>query len=148
MIDVNRRQRLIVVEKLQSSLKVLKGKTIGLLGLTFKPNTDDMRDAPAIDLIAQLNRLGAKVKGYDPIILEKSHAFETLTGIFIAKDPLALAQGCDALVLVTEWPQFQELDYRALRAVVTQNILIDSRNCLDPNHLKSLGFDYQGVGRR
>lgn len=99
-IAVNQRQRLIVIDKLQQVLKILKGKTIGLLGLTFKPNTDDMRDAPALDLIRELDRLGAKVKAYDPLISKQVGM--RIEGVSIEPDIDSLATGCDALVLVTE----------------------------------------------
>ncbi len=106
-ISVNERQRLIAMEKLQQALKILKGKTVGLLGLTFKPDTDDMRDAPALNLIEQLNRLGAKVKAYDPII-SQSGMRHGLSGVQVETDAERLADGCDALVVVTEWEQFQQ----------------------------------------
>ncbi|MGL6282625.1 MAG: UDP-glucose dehydrogenase family protein, partial [Microcoleaceae cyanobacterium] len=107
-IEVNTHQRLIAVEKLQQVLKILKGKTIGLLGLTFKPDTDDLRDAPALNIIDNLNRLGAKVKAYDPII-SQSGMRHGLSGVLVETDPERLADGCDALVLITEWEQFQKL---------------------------------------
>ena len=109
-INVNKRQRTIAIEKLQQELKILKGKTVGLLGLTFKPDTDDMRDAPALTMIEQLNRLGAKVKAYDPIV-SQSGLSHGLSGVIIESDPERLADGCDALVVVTEWQEFLRLDY-------------------------------------
>ncbi|MDJ0528722.1 MAG: UDP-glucose/GDP-mannose dehydrogenase family protein, partial [Microcystis sp. M53600_WE12] len=107
-INVNKRQRTIAIEKLQQELKILKGKTVGLLGLTFKPDTDDMRDAPALTMIEQLNRLGAKVKAYDPIV-SQSGLSHGLSGVIIESDPERLADGCDALVVVTEWQEFLRL---------------------------------------
>ncbi len=146
-VEVNRKQRLIVLEKLQTSLKVLKGKTIGLLGLTFKPDTDDMRDAPSLDLITQLNRLGAKVKAYDPIISKQSTHTELLAGVTVTETPETLAQNCDALVLVTEWEQFKTLNFSELKEKMSQHVLIDSRNFLDPKALTEMGYLYYGVGR-
>ncbi len=108
-VSANQHQRLVVVEKLQQILKILKGKTIGLLGLTFKPDTDDLRDAPALDLIEELIRLGAKVKAYDPII-PSDYAHPALASVTLSINPESLAEGCDALVLVTDWKLFRTLD--------------------------------------
>ncbi|MEO1372839.1 MAG: UDP-glucose/GDP-mannose dehydrogenase family protein [Cyanobacteria bacterium J06635_10] len=145
-ISVNERQRLIAMEKLQQALKILKGKTVGLLGLTFKPDTDDMRDAPALNLIEQLNRLGAKVKAYDPII-SQSGMRHGLSGVQVETDALRLADGCDALVLVTEWEQFNSLDYANMAQLMNNPVLIDGRNFLDPEATIRAGFQYIGVGR-
>ncbi|MBF2006249.1 UDP-glucose dehydrogenase family protein [Chlorogloeopsis fritschii PCC 9212] len=145
-VCVNQRQRLIAVEKLQQALKILKGKTVGLLGLTFKPDTDDMRDAPALNLIEQLNRLGAKVKAYDPIV-SQSGLRDGLTGVLVETDPERLADGCDALVLVTEWQQFNNLDYAQMAKLMNHPVIIDGRNFLDPEKMVRAGFQYIGVGR-
>ena len=145
-VSVNNRQRLIVVEKLQQVLKILKGKTVGLLGLTFKPDTDDMRDAPALNLIDSLNRLGTKVKAYDPIV-SQSGLRDGLSGVLVETDPERLADGCDALVLVTDWHQFQNLDYCKLATLMNHPIIIDGRNFLDPKDLQQAGFHYVGIGR-
>jgi UDPglucose 6-dehydrogenase len=134
------------VEKLQHALKILKGKTIGLLGLTFKPDTDDMRDAPALTLIEHLNRLGAKVKAYDPIV-SQSGLRDGLTGVLVETDPERLADGCDALVLVTEWQQFQNLDYPQMAKLMNHAVIVDGRNFLDPEKMVRAGFQYIGVGR-
>ncbi|MEO1179299.1 MAG: UDP-glucose/GDP-mannose dehydrogenase family protein, partial [Cyanobacteria bacterium J06636_28] len=122
-IDVNTRQRLLSLEKLQQMLKILKGKTVGLLGLTFKPDTDDMRDAPSLILIEHLNRLGAKVKAYDPIV-SQSGMRNGMTGVIVETDVERLADGCDALVLVTDWKQFQDLDYTKMAGLMNTPNLI------------------------
>ncbi|MEA5596551.1 UDP-glucose/GDP-mannose dehydrogenase family protein [Rivularia sp. UHCC 0363] len=145
-VSVNERQRLIAMEKLQQALKILKGKTVGLLGLTFKPDTDDMRDAPALNLIEQLNRLGAKVKAYDPII-SQSGMRHGLSGVQVETDSERLADGCDALVLVTEWKQFNNLDYAKMAQLMNHPVIIDGRNFLDPEAIIRAGFQYIGVGR-
>ncbi|MGJ3245767.1 MAG: UDP-glucose dehydrogenase family protein [Elainellaceae cyanobacterium] len=145
-VDVNQRQRLITVEKLQQVLKILKGKTVGLLGLTFKPDTDDMRDAPALDLIEQLNRLGAKVKAYDPIVSQTGMR-HGLSNVQVETDPERLADGCDALVLVTDWKQFNDLDYRKMGQLMNNMVMIDGRNFLDRDALQEAGFLYVGIGR-
>ncbi|MGP1386207.1 MAG: UDP-glucose dehydrogenase family protein [Thainema sp.] len=145
-IDVNSRQRVLTVEKLQQVLKILKGKTIGLLGLTFKPDTDDMRDAPALILIEQLNRLGARVKAYDPIV-SQSGMRHGLSGVVVETDPERLADSCDALVLVTDWKKFESLDYTKMAKLMHTPIMIDGRNFLNPQLLIEAGFQYQGIGR-
>ncbi|UAJ73807.1 UDP-glucose/GDP-mannose dehydrogenase family protein [Synechocystis sp. PCC 7339] len=146
VVEVNQVQRLIVVEKLQQELKILKGKVIGLLGLTFKPDTDDMRDAPALNIIQQLNRLGAKVKAYDPIV-SQSGVSHGLSGVQIESTPAMLADQCDALILVTEWQEFLKLDFPALASRMHQAVIIDGRNFLDKAKLQQSGFRYLGVGR-
>jgi UDPglucose 6-dehydrogenase len=145
-VSVNERQRLIALEKLQQALKILKGKTVGLLGLTFKPDTDDLRDAPALNLIEQLNRLGAKVKAYDPIISQTGMR-HGLSGVLVETDAERLADGCDALVLVTEWEQFSNLDYAKMAKLMSHAVMIDGRNFLDPETMVRAGFQYIGVGR-
>lgn len=145
-VSVNERQRLIALEKLQQALKILKGKTVGLLGLTFKPDTDDMRDAPALNLIEHLNRLGAKVKAYDPIV-SQTGIRDGLTGVLVETDAERLADGCDALVLVTEWQQFSSLDYAKMAQLMNHAVIIDGRNFLDPDTMVRAGFQYIGVGR-
>jgi UDPglucose 6-dehydrogenase len=145
-VNVNERQRVLAIEKLQQTLKILKGKTVGLLGLTFKPDTDDMRDAPALNIIEQLNRLGAKVKAYDPIVSQTGMR-HGLTGVLVETDAERLADGCDALVLVTEWQQFKNLDYSKMATLMTHPVMIDGRNFLNPETLVRAGFQYVGIGR-
>jgi UDPglucose 6-dehydrogenase len=145
-VSVNDRQRLIALEKLQQELKILKGKTVGLLGLTFKPDTDDLRDAPALNLIEQLNRLGAKVKAYDPIISQTGMR-HGLSGVIVETDPERLADGCDALVLVTDWDQFRKLDYAKMAKLMNNPVMIDGRNYLDRETLLDAGFRFLGIGR-
>jgi UDPglucose 6-dehydrogenase len=145
-VSVNERQRMIALEKLQQALKILKGKTVGLLGLTFKPDTDDLRDAPALNLIEQLNRLGAKVKAYDPIISQTGMR-HGLSGVLVETDAERLADGCDALVLVTEWQQFVNLDYAKMAKLMSHPVIIDGRNFLNREEMVKAGFQYVGVGR-
>lgn len=145
-VSVNQRQRLIVVEKLQQALKILKGKTIGLLGLTFKPDTDDLRDAPALNVIENLARLGAKVKAYDPII-SQSGMRHGLSDVIVETDAERLADGCDALALITEWEQFLSLDYIKMAKLMNTPILIDGRNFLNQPVMEEAGFRYIGIGR-
>ncbi len=145
-VRVNLDQRYRIVEKLQQELKVLKGKIIGLLGLTFKPETDDLRDAPALTLIEQLTKLGAKVKAYDPII--SSTGFKQATPIVsLVLNTFHLAQDCDALVLVTEWSEFQSLNFTELASLMRRPLLIDGRNALNHEQLAVDGWTVIGVGR-
>jgi UDPglucose 6-dehydrogenase len=145
-VSVNQRQRLVVLEKLQQVLKILKGKTVGLLGLTFKPDTDDLRDAPALVLIEHLSRLGARVKAYDPIIAQTGMR-HGLSDVIVETDPERLADGCDALVLVTEWTEFQTYNYSKMAKLMNMPILIDGRNFLNQGTLEESGFRYLGIGR-
>lgn len=145
-VSVNDRQRLIAVEKLQQVLKILKGKTVGLLGLTFKPDTDDMRDAPALTIIEHLTRLGTKVKAYDPLVSQTGMR-HGLSNVIVETDPERLADGCDALVLVTDWSQFKTLDYAKMATLMNSPILIDGRNYLDQEAIERAGFRYVGIGR-
>ncbi|MGC8713626.1 MAG: UDP-glucose dehydrogenase family protein [Leptodesmis sp.] len=145
-VSVNQRQRLIVVEKLQQVLKILKGKTVGLLGLTFKPDTDDLRDAPALNIIEQLTRLGTKVKAYDPII-SQSGMRHGISDVFVETDPERLADGCDALILVTDWQEFRTLDFARLAKLMHSPVIIDGRNFLDQEVVEQAGFRYVGIGR-
>ncbi len=145
-INVNQRQRLLVLEKLQNELKILKGKTIGLLGLTFKPDTDDMRDAPSLDLIEQLNRLGARVKAYDPIV-STSGLSHGLSNVIIETNAEMLADSCDALVLVTNWKEFLKLDLPKMAKLMSNPLIIDGRNFLDREAVQAAGIRYIGMGR-
>jgi UDPglucose 6-dehydrogenase len=145
-VAVNQRQRTITLEKLQQVLKILKGKTVGLLGLTFKPDTDDLRDAPALVLIESLARLGAKVKAYDPIISQTGMR-HGISDVLVETDPERLADGCDALVLVTEWQEFLNLDYAKMAKLMAAPVMIDGRNFLDQSALEAIGYRYVGIGR-
>lgn len=145
-INVNQRQRLLALEKLQNELKILKGKTVGLLGLTFKPNTDDMRDAPSLDLIEQLNRLGARVKAYDPIV-SQSGLSHGLSNVIIETSAEMLADSCDALVLVTDWQEFLKLDLAKMAKLMHNPLIIDGRNFLDRQAVEAAGIRYLGMGR-
>jgi UDPglucose 6-dehydrogenase len=150
-VHVNQYQRSLIVEKLQRTLKILKGKTIGLLGITFKPNTDDMRDAPSLTIIEHLSHLGAKVKAYDPIISTRFAETGNRHGIpetvMIVTNAEHLAKACDALVLVTDWPEFQALDFDHLATLMPSPVLIDGRNFLKQRAIEQAGFRYVGMGR-
>jgi UDPglucose 6-dehydrogenase len=146
-VEVNKRQRHVAVHKLQEVLKIIKGKTIGLLGLAFKPETDDLRDAPALDIAQQLLDMGARVKAYDPIANEVCRRQHPNLKIEYADDVVSLAEDCDAIVIVTEWEQFQYLDLDQIGEVMHQKVLVDGRNVLDPAAVAAAGFKYRGIGR-
>ncbi|MGH9938738.1 MAG: UDP-glucose dehydrogenase family protein [Blastocatellia bacterium] len=146
-VDVNKRQRHVPVQKLQETLKIIKGKTIGLLGLAFKPNTDDLRDAPALEIAAQLIEMGARVKAYDPIANEVCRRQYPELKIEYSVGAMALAEDCDAVVIVTEWEEFRYLDLNQIGEVMNARVLIDGRNLLDPQAVEDAGFKYRGIGR-
>jgi UDPglucose 6-dehydrogenase len=138
-------RRALVVAKLQQALWILQGKRIGLLGLAFKPHTDDLREAPALDIARRLLAEGALVQGYDPQAGAKANA--AVPGLRLCPDPYAVAAGADALVLCTEWPEFAALDFARLKAAMARPLLLDGRNALDREALTALGFEYLGIGR-
>ena len=134
-----------VVEKLRRALWILEGKRIGLLGLAFKPHTDDIREAPALALAQRLLAEGAQVQGYDPQAGAKAH--EAVPALTVCPDPYAAAEGAEALVLCTEWPEFAALDFARLKAAMVRPLLLDGRNALDRDTLTALGFEVLGIGR-
>jgi len=146
-VEVNRRQRQVAVQKLQETLKIIKGKTIGLLGLAFKPETDDLRDAPALEIARQLSDMGARVKAYDPIAVEACRANYPELKLEYAASAAALAEDCDAVVVVTEWDEFRHLDLCQLAEVMRAKVIIDGRNVLDREAVEQAGFVYRGIGR-
>jgi UDPglucose 6-dehydrogenase len=145
VMEVNYERRRNAVNELSRMAGGLKGKTIGLLGLAFKPNTDDMRDAPSIDIAAELIAQGAKVRGFDPVAMEVARPL--LPGIEYCSDPYELARGCDGLMVVTEWNEFKQLDLEKLKSLLKQPIIYDGRNIYDPGVMRSMGYVYRGVGR-
>lgn len=146
VMDINADQRQAPVRKLREIFpEDLKGKVVGLLGLAFKPNTDDMRDAPSIDIVHSLLRAGAKVRAYDPVAMPGASAL--LPDVEMMPDPYTLAEGADALILVTEWNEFKHLDLARIKTVLRAPVFIDGRNIYDPQTMAALGFIYRGIGR-
>ena len=145
VIEVNRRQREAMVPKIEELVKDISGKTIAILGLAFKPETDDMREAPAIDIINALVERGAKVRAYDPVAMEE--AGKVLSQIEYAADEYEAVAGADALVFITEWNQFRALDMARIRDLMRSPRIADLRNIYDPSDMRELGFEYVGVGR-
>jgi UDPglucose 6-dehydrogenase len=146
-LEVNAAQRQMVVQKLQEKLFILKGRTIGLLGLAFKPDTDDLRDAPSLYLAERLQQMDARVRAYDPVAMPMCREQRPDLKIRYAESALELAQDADALVVVTEWRQFLDLDLRQLAQAMATPILIDGRNLFSPEEAVAAGFDYAGMGR-
>ncbi len=143
--EVNKRQRERVVEKLLGELKILKGRTIGLLGLAFKPNTDDLRDAPAIDIAHRLIERGARVKAHDPVAMERFKEQYPSSEVVCCASPEEAAEGADALVLVTEWPEYRELDWDKLAKSMRTAFVLDGRLALDRARLARAGFRTAGL---
>ena len=146
VIEVNELQKRRVVQKLLGRLGSLVGKRVALLGLAFKPDTDDMREASSLVLAARLQGEGAEVVAYDPVAAEAARGM--LEGVELRDSAQAALEGADAAVLVTEWPEFAELDWEAVASSMAQPLLIDGRNFLDPAVLISAGFEYEGIGRQ
>jgi UDPglucose 6-dehydrogenase len=146
VMDINRDQRFAPLRKVSEMLGGdLRDRVVGVLGLAFKPNTDDMRDAPSIDVIRNLQRKGATIRAYDPVAMENAQG--ALHNVEMMKSAYAVADGADALILVTEWNEFKNLDLERIKALMRQPILVDGRNIYDPIQVRNLGFQYMGIGR-
>jgi UDPglucose 6-dehydrogenase len=143
--EINYDQRKHVVVKLRDILGTFRGKTVGLLGLSFKPDTDDMRDAPSVDIAHFLRNEGAEVRAYDPVAA--SNARNVLAHVTLCDTPYAVAAGADALILVTEWNEFKQLDMKRIASSMRRAVIVDARNIYDPGIMRSLGFLYCGIGR-
>ena len=145
VMEINNDRRRILVKKVEETLGDLKGKEIGLLGLTFKPNTDDLRDAPALDVALRLLEQGAVVRAFDPVGMPGAEKLNS--DLRMAEDPYKLAEGCDAIVVCTEWNEFKQLDMARIHDLMRQPVVIDGRNIYQPEEMDALGFTYRGVGR-
>ncbi len=145
VVEVNRRQRQAMVQKIEKLVGDLKGKTIAVLGLSFKPETDDMREAPALDIINSLIERGAKVRAYDPVAIPQAR--KVLPEIEYAEDEYTAVEGADALVFMTEWNQFRALNMKRVRELMRTPRIADLRNIYEPAAMRELGFNYVGVGR-
>jgi UDPglucose 6-dehydrogenase len=145
-LEVNAAQRQMVIQKLQEKLFILKGRTIGLLGLAFKPDTDDLRDAPSLHIAERLVHLGARVRAYDPVANTACARLHPELKVRYCESAEELAAEADALVLVTEWRQFHELNLPAMAAAMNSPVLVDGRNFFVPETARAAGFDYCGMG--
>ena len=145
VMDINQDQRMLVIDKLRECLEVLQDQVIGLFGLAFKPNTDDLREAPSIDIAKVLLAAGAVVRAYDPAAME--HARSILPDIEYMDGAYEVAAGADAVVVITEWNEFRVLDLGRVRKSMRKPVVIDGRNIYDPAAMRGLGFTYRGIGR-
>ena len=143
--EINKEQRDSFVRKIEDAMWVLNEKTIGVLGLSFKPDTDDMRSAPSIDIIKSLQRDGARIKAYDPKAMDNAKMY--LENVEYCKDPYEVADKADALILLTEWEEFINIDLEKIKKLLTQPVIIDGRNIFNPEEMESKGFIYKGIGR-
>ena len=144
--EINNSQRKHFTKKIEKSLWIVNGKTIGVLGLSFKPNTDDMRFAPSIDIIAELQREGARIKVYDPKAMEKAKSI--LKNVVYCSNPYDAAKDSDALVIITEWDEFKNLDFKRIKSLMKHPLIIDGRNIYKPEDVKKESFAYISIGRK
>lgn len=146
VMEVNKQQRKIMINKIKNIMGTLEGKKVGILGIAFKPNTDDIREAVAIDIILALLEKGCKVKAYDPVAMK--NAKKALEGVEFADSAYDAAEGCECLVVLTEWNEFKELDLKKIKGLMKKPRIVDGRNIYDPETVRKLGFQYTGVGRQ
>jgi UDPglucose 6-dehydrogenase len=144
-VRVNHEQRVRILNKIERLVGGVPGRTIGVLGLAFKPNTDDVREAPALELIEALLNAGAAVKAFDPAAMDQ--VAKLFPKVEMCKDAYAVAEGSDAVVLMTEWNQFRNLDLLRILHALRSPVLVDCRNVYDPARMAELGFLYEGIGR-
>jgi UDPglucose 6-dehydrogenase len=145
VMKVNEKQKERMVAKAKEALGNLKGKTITVLGLSFKPNTDDIREAPSIKIISSLQKEGARVKAYDPKAM--AEAQKIFKKIEYGRDAYEAAKGADALLIITEWNQFRNLDLKRLKKIMKNPVFLDFRNIYEPAKMREMGFKYFAVGR-
>lgn len=146
VFNINEEQKRVVVEKIRNCLWNLRDKTIAVLGLAFKPNTDDIRLAVSIDIIKMLLHEGARIRAYDPKAMDNTK--QVLKGVTFCKNAYDCAKGSDCLVILTEWPEFTEIDFNRLKKLLRLPIIVDARNIYEPDMVKKAGFKYIGIGRR
>jgi len=145
VLEVNAQQRVAFLQKTRKVMGPLKGKTLAVWGLSFKPDTDDLREAPSLTIVPALLSQGARVRAYDPVAMAKAR--EVFKGVRYCKNPYDAARGSDAVLVLTEWNEFKQVDFQKLRALVRQPIVMDGRNLYDPQEMSEKGFAYYGMGR-
>jgi UDPglucose 6-dehydrogenase len=145
---INEEQKEVFLAKIKSNLWILKDKTLGVLGLSFKPNTDDIRNAPAIDILRILEAEGARVRVYDPSAMNKTKDLLRLKKTTFCAQPYEVAKGSEALLILTEWDEFKALDFTKIKKLLKRPLIIDGRNMLEPAKMKKMGFTYICIGRR
>jgi UDPglucose 6-dehydrogenase len=146
VIEVNDRQPLLMAEKIEKPLNGLKGKKLAVLGLSFKPNTDDIRESPAIIIVKELQKKGAAVCAFDPVAMESAR--KELDGVAFGQNAYEVMEDADALVIITEWNEFRNLDWARVKELISTPVLFDLRNIYEPEKMEKLGFQYHCVGRR
>jgi len=142
---INEDQRKFIFQKIKRMISPLNGKSVAVWGLAFKPKTDDIREAPSIDIIRELQKSGAKIRAFDPVA--KINAKRVLKGVTFCSDPYSTVKGCDALLIATEWNEFRVLDFEHVKRLLKQPNIIDGRNIYEPDEMRKAGFNYMGVGR-
>jgi len=142
---INEQQRHWFVSLVEEKLWNIKDKTIGVWGVAFKPNTDDIRNAAALEIIQLLQAEGAKIRVYDPKAMD--NAKKALSKVTFCNNAYSAAEGCDCLLLLTEWPEFKDIDFIQIRDAMRQTVIFDGRNFLNAVHLRNIGFEYFGIGR-
>jgi len=145
VIEINKERAPYLLDMIRSVIKDIKGKTIGILGLAFKPDTDDMREAKSVEIIKSLQAEGAKIKAYDPVAMENTK--KIIPDITYCESSYEVAEGADALVIVTEWREFKQLNLEKVRKVMNRPLIFDGRNIYDPEKKRRLGFEYYSIGR-
>ncbi len=145
--EVNEFQKTWIARKLEDHLWNLEGKTVAMLGLAFKPHTDDMRFAPSLDIALHLKARKVKVRATDPVAASRAKVFDAMKGVALFDDPYKCLEGADALAVVTDWPQFKNLDFKRVFRLMRNPLILDGRNLYDPEAMRALGFTYCGVGR-
>jgi UDPglucose 6-dehydrogenase len=148
--QVNARQKRVLVDKIVRRFAAdLSGRRFAVWGLAFKPNTDDMREAPSLEILPELARRGARIVAYDPVAMDEARrAFGAQPWLAYARTPMAAVEGADALIVVTEWKEFRSPDFAALREKLAARAVFDGRNVYDPAQVRAAGLEYHGIGRR
>ena len=145
--DINEYSKTWVLRKVEENLWNLEGKTVALLGLAFKPNTDDMRFAPSVDIVGMLKARHVNLRVYDPVSMANARALPAMKGVKFCRDAYDCVKGADAAALITEWPEFRALDFKRVHRLMRIPLILDGRNCYDPAAVRAAGFTYCSVGR-
>jgi UDPglucose 6-dehydrogenase len=145
--EVNQIQRKLLVQRTKALLNGTEAKVVGVLGLSFKPNTDDVRESPAIFVCRELAQSGVTVQAYDPVATQNARAALGQTSVSFCNTAYEAASAADVLVIATEWNEFRNIDLSKIKSLMKQPIILDSRNILDPERVRSLGFSYSSTGR-
>jgi len=143
---INSQQKAFFMEKIKEALWIIKGKTIAALGVSFKPNTDDIRSSAAVEIIRALHKEGAKIRVYDPKAMNKAKS--VLKGVTFCSDAYSASQGSDCLLVLTEWDEFKELDFSKIKKLLKRPVILDGRNIYDPREMRNRGFTYESIGRK